>query len=321
MTHRICLVGYGAIAGYHADAITRVAGGELGWVVGPRDEPRAEFARQWAAGAHTADLDLALADPTVDVVVIGSPTDLHADQAGRALRAGKHVLVEIPIATNYAEYSALTADAARRDLRFAVCHTFRYYPELRYVRQLVEAGDLHIQHIVFRHTMFRRENVGWTGYQRSWTDNLLWHHGCHVVDACLWLLGAPEVEVTGHAARPGGPLTTRMDFGVTLRTPADQLATIAMSYNNHLRHNDCAIIGEEASYQITFGRERTLVGPEGPIRQTASERDILYGAIGQQDADFLAAVDAGAEPHVSAARVEPTMRTLQAIEDAFTVRA
>jgi 2-hydroxy-4-carboxymuconate semialdehyde hemiacetal dehydrogenase len=317
MKHRICLLGYGAIAGFHAQALT-AAGAEVACVVGPKPGRRAEFAARWGAAAHTDDLDSALADNSTDIVLVASPTDLHADQTGRALRAGKHVLAEIPVATSYSEYSALAAEAEARDLRLAVCHTHRYYPGQGHIHSLVEAGALHVRQIAYRHHMFRRDTVGWTGYVRSWADNLLWHHGGHVVDSCLWMLGAREVEVVAVGAQPSGPLDIVMDLAFVLRTPADQIVSVSMSYNDHLRSNDLIIIGDETSFRIS-GEDgvHKLAGPEGTLIQTELGKDNLADSVARQDAGFLTAVDRHEDAPISAAAIEPTMRTLQAIQDAL----
>ena len=84
-----------------------------------------------------------------------------------------------------------------------VCHTQRYYPALVEARRRIEAGELHVQHVIYRYTFFRRDTVNWRGRRRSWADNLLWHHGAHAVDTALWLLGARESR--SRASSPGQP--------------------------------------------------------------------------------------------------------------------
>ena len=121
----------------------------------------------------------------------------------RCLEANKHVLCEIPLATSLADAEALTALADQRERRLMVCHTQRYFPALVEAKRLVADGQLHPHAIVSRYMFFRRSNTNWVGRTRSWTDNLIWHHGCHAVDAALWLLGADSVEVVTQVALPG----------------------------------------------------------------------------------------------------------------------
>ena len=68
---------------------------------------------------------------------------------------------------------------------------------------MIAAGEVHPHAVVSRYMFQRRENVNWTGRRRSWTDNLLWHHGCHAVDAALWLLGGGSGRCHGTRRVPG----------------------------------------------------------------------------------------------------------------------
>src|SRR5688572_10002749 len=143
--------------------------------------PTRAFADEFGVELATTDLDELLADQRVEAIIVCSPTGLHAEQTERALRAGKHVLCEIPLATSLAETDHLIQVAKKSRRRLMVCHTERFYPTLGEVRRRVAAGELHPHSIVSRFGFFRRENVNWVGRRRSWTDNLLWHHGCHAV--------------------------------------------------------------------------------------------------------------------------------------------
>ena len=152
--------------------------------------PTRAFAEEFGAAMATTDLDELLADPRIEAVIVCSPTDLHAEQTERALRAGKHVLCEIPLATSLAETDRLIDLAERSGRRLMVCHTQRYAAPLIEARRMIASGEVRPRAMVSRYLLDKRENVSWTGRRRSWTDNLLWHHGCHAVDAALWLLGA-----------------------------------------------------------------------------------------------------------------------------------
>ena len=314
----VVLVGYGSIAEQHARAIERLREtaeghdlrlwGTVGRLPGPTDE----FARRFGMERATTVLDEALADPAVDVVLICSPTDLHAPQAERALRASKHVLCEIPLATSLAATDRLIALAQEQDRRLGVCHTQRYHPALVEARRMVEAGEVRPRAFIGRYLFFRRENVNWMGRRRSWTDDLLWHHGCHAVDAALWLLGAEEIAVAAQVAPPGGPLGIPMDLGVALRTPDGRVATVAMSYNSHLPLHDYLLIGDETT--LLFADDR-LRGPDGTIVEAGE--DASLEAIVRQDGDFFAAVREGREPPISGRAVRPAMAALQAAQDAL----
>src|SRR3712207_5826717 len=102
---KIAILGYGAIAREHALSLRRIGQGPIGvdlnfsGVMGRLPTPTRAFAKEFGAAVATADLDEILADPGIDAVIVCSPTDQHAEQTERVLRAGKHVLCEIPLAT------------------------------------------------------------------------------------------------------------------------------------------------------------------------------------------------------------------------------
>ncbi|WP_328468584.1 Gfo/Idh/MocA family oxidoreductase [Actinoplanes sp. NBC_00393] len=90
----------------------------------------------------TADLDEVLADPDVHAVAIATPAGTHLPVALKALRAGKHVLVEKPLAATYDEGRALVEEADRRGLTLMCDHTYCYTPAVLRIRELLHAGDL-----------------------------------------------------------------------------------------------------------------------------------------------------------------------------------
>ena len=324
----VAILGYGSIAQDHARAVVALQGTDEGrdlrlyGVMGRLAEPTAAFAREFDMVVATTSLEDLLADPKVDAVIVCSPSPLHAEQTEQALRAGKHVLCEIPLALSLAETDRLNHLADEADRRLMVCHTQRYQPALIEARRRIASRELHPHAIVVRYMFGRRENVNWRGRRRSWTDNLLWHHGCHAVDAALWLLGVPErdetVETVAQVALPGADLDIPMDLTVLMRTPRDQLVTVAMSYHIHIPVHDWLIIGDETTLVVTDrqlrDKERLLVEAE------PSEAGDLDSPIARQDAEFFAAVREGREPAVSGRAVRPAMAALQAAQDSLDAR-
>jgi 2-hydroxy-4-carboxymuconate semialdehyde hemiacetal dehydrogenase len=160
----------------------------------------------------------------------------------------------------------------------------------------------------------RRENVGASGYRRSWTDNLLWHHGCHAVDTSLWLVGATQgaVETTSIVALPDANLDAPLDLALVLRTATDRLVSIAMSYNSHLSRYDYVVVGDQDTIEIRDGvlRERFTTGPvEAP-------RDSEASPVVRQDREFVDAIREGRPAAVAPDDVLPAMEALQVAQDA-----
>jgi 2-hydroxy-4-carboxymuconate semialdehyde hemiacetal dehydrogenase len=314
----IGLLGYGSIAREHVLAIQRIALANSAWqlhlsgVMGRLAEPTRAFAAEFGMSLATTDLDELLVDPRVDAVIVCSPTDVHAEQTERALRAGKHVLCEIPLATSLADTDRLIALAAASDLRLMVCHSQRYTLPLIEARRMIVAGEVHPYAIVARYLLDKRDNVSWTGRRRSWTDNLLWHHAGHAVDATLWLLDDEAVDVAAQATPADSRLNIPMDLSLLLRTTRQQLVTVAMSYRALPPLLDYVVIAEETSLVCAnneLHNHRGLLVP--------SQGDPLFadGAIDRQDADFFSWIATGAEAAASATQVRPAMAALQAAQN------
>lgn len=314
MSVGLCLVGYGAMAQFHAE-IFRAEGVILRSVVGRLPEETKRFAADFGFRHHTTELEAALADDDVSIIVIASPNSLHYEQVMQSLLAGKHVLVEIPLAMSYADGVQLVDLARRQGCMLMACHSQRFIPSLAMLRKRVAAGSLQVYHLMGRHGTFRRENVGWTGRQRSWTDNILWHHGCHLVDFSMWFLGANEVEVVGQVAKPDLRTGIPQDLDIMLRTPNDQLVSLSLSYHTHLSLDEYLIVGEEESLRFEHGR---LIGPDGLI-DDPSEIGLSHDRLSweAQNREFLTALRECRPPEANGADVLPALAVLQEIQDRF----
>ncbi|MFC5911591.1 Gfo/Idh/MocA family protein [Streptacidiphilus monticola] len=96
----------------------------------------------------TADYAAVLADPDVAAVAVATPAGTHLDVALAALRAGKHVLVEKPLAATYADGLRLVEEAEQRGLVLMCDHTYCYTPAVARIRELVHGGELGEIHYV-----------------------------------------------------------------------------------------------------------------------------------------------------------------------------
>jgi predicted dehydrogenase len=200
---RVALVGYG-LAGkvFHAPLISSVDGLELAAVVSSRaDEVRAD----WPQVAVVSSLQAALADPSIELVVIATPNALHAPQAIDALSAGRHVVIDKPFAVTSAEARAVIEVAARHDKLLSVFHNRRWDADFRTLAALMRDGTLgEIVQFESHFDRFRLE-VRDRWRERAEPGAGLWYDlGPHLVDQALQLFGAP-LEITADIAplRPG----------------------------------------------------------------------------------------------------------------------
>jgi scyllo-inositol 2-dehydrogenase (NADP+) len=191
---RVALAGYGlAGAAFHAPLIAATEGLSLAAVVTRSKERRAELGRAFPEVRAVDVLSDALGD--VDVVVIASPNRFHAALAGEAIAAGKHVVVDKPVAVTAAEARSLREAAARAGVVVSVFHNRRWDDDFLTLRRELDAGRL--GRVVTFESRFDR----WRPEVKegAWRENadpadgggLLLDLGSHLVDQAIQLFGAP----------------------------------------------------------------------------------------------------------------------------------
>jgi predicted dehydrogenase len=136
---RVAIAGTGFIGAVHAHAV-RVAGGTVVGVAASSQQRASEAAARLGAVKAYAGAEEIAADPEVDVVHVCTPNHLHAEYTEAALRAGKHVICEKPLATDLDDAHRLDALAAASDRVAAVPFAYRYYPTVREARERVVSG-------------------------------------------------------------------------------------------------------------------------------------------------------------------------------------
>jgi predicted dehydrogenase len=137
---RAAVIGTGFVGPFHVDAVRRAGYADVAWLVGANPERTRARAAALGVPQATTDPDDVFADADVDVVHVCTPNDSHVDLAERALRAGKHVVVEKPLASSTADARGLLELAAQRGRHGAVAFTYRGYPMVQRARQLVADG-------------------------------------------------------------------------------------------------------------------------------------------------------------------------------------
>ena len=310
----VCMVGYGMMGAWHSEALQKV-GATLHTLVGRRPEAAEEFAGRHGDREWTLSLDEALADPAVDAVILGTPSDQHEAQAIRCLEAGKHTLIEIPIAMSLEGAERVVAAGERSGKVYGLSHPMRFRKERSALRERVAAGEETIRHIGGRFFIKRLVNIGATGYRRSWVDNILWHHFCHFVDLGLFLFdGAAIRRVQSHLGEPHPATGIPMECTVLVETEADQTLLVHGSYHASFRLYDKLIVTDKDTYlyDILAGTLRTAGGTAAMEDEQTNAARIIT--------DFVEAVRGGRPPLASGTSVLPAMRVLQAVQDEWDAR-
>ena len=317
----LCMVGHGMMGVWHSEAL-RDGACRLHTVVGRRREPTAAFAREYGYLKWTTDLGAALDDSEIDAVVVAGPSETHVDMALAALDAGKHTLVEIPIAMNLAGAERVVAAARERGLTLGVVHPMRFRSERRALIERIARGEERVRHVHGHFYIHRLTNIGATGYRRSWTDNILWHHTTHLIDLGLWLvsggdMAAVEETISGvHGFMPAPDPQTGipMENVLVVETRDDQSILCTGSYYSRERSYGSFVVTDRESYRVDELRASLTTGAGEETIATEQRNAWLVAP------DFVAAVAEGREPLVPGWSVLPSMRVLHRAQEQWDAR-
>jgi len=139
---RTAVIGSGFIGPHHVDAVRRGGYADVVVLAGHTASHVEPKATALGVGRWTTDVDSVIADPAIDVIHVCTRNTSHVPLGEAALQAGKHVVMEKPLAVDSAGAARLVAAAEAADRHAATTFTYRGYPMLRKARALVEAGEL-----------------------------------------------------------------------------------------------------------------------------------------------------------------------------------
>ncbi len=190
---RFGIVGLGFIGGYHATGAVEAPGASLVAAFDLDSEKRAAFAERFPDATIHETLDAMVADPAVDAVAVGVPNVYHRPLAETFLRAGKHVLMEKPMAMNTAEAESMAATSRETGRTLAVGHMWRFDQEAQYIRGLVDAGRLGTIVKTKGYGIHAKWGpAGWFTKKALSGGGALIDMGVHAIDTVLYLLGDPK---------------------------------------------------------------------------------------------------------------------------------
>jgi D-xylose 1-dehydrogenase (NADP+, D-xylono-1,5-lactone-forming) len=173
--------------------------------VASRNQPSADnYAREWDIPRAHGSYEALLADPEIDVVYNSLPNHLHAEWTVKALRAGKHVLCEKPLALTLEEVDAMTAASKETGKVLAEAFMYRHHAQTLKVKEIVDGGALGELQLIkgaFTFTLTREGNY------RNFKEmggGSLWDVGCYPVSYARMIVGEEPVEVFGWQVRGAG---------------------------------------------------------------------------------------------------------------------
>ena len=312
---RLCVAGaYGAFGMKHLDALDNIEGVTVTSVMGPSEDKIKALAESRGIGHSATDLNECLKRDDVDAVILATPTQLHAEQAIASMRAGKPVLIEIPMADSLADSEKICRVQKETGLLAMAGQVRRFNPSHQWIHAKIAAGELKVQQMDVQTYFFRRTNMNAKGEPRSWTDHLLWHHACHTVDLFQYQTGEVVSDCFGLEGPHHPELGIAMDMSIGMKTPSGAICTLSLSFNNdgplgtffrYICDNGTYIARYDDLYD---GRENQI---------DLSDVAVSNNGIELIDREFIAAIKEGREPNGSVHDTLDAMRTLDRIEKSF----
>jgi predicted dehydrogenase len=307
---------------------------EVVWII-DRDAARLDEVHARFPDAQTAgDPEQALRDPSVDAVVVATPTSTHYALAKEALERRKHVLVEKPLTTQVKQGLGLLELAARQRLILMVGHVFVYNPAIRKVKEYLDVGHLGKLYYV----SMVRTNLG----PIRLDVNAAWDLAAHDLSIVNYLLDSEPLSVS---AIGGTWINQGIEDAVfaTLRYPQGVLVNLHASWLNPRKARDITVVGERRMLtfddmnlneplriydkQVTDACTRpTYVDSFASFRASVRKGDItvpkvpLGEPLATQCAHFLECIVSGKQPFTGAPEGIAVVRGLEAMQRSIRAR-
>ena len=306
---RVAVIGCGLVAQRsHLPAYVSAPEAELEAVVSGRRETAETVAAQFGNPRVLDSWEAAIADPAVDAIDICTPNSLHAPIAIAAARAGKHVIVEKPMATTIAEADAMVAAARETGVTLMVAHNLRFVPIYQAVQKAMAQGTIGAPFSargIFMHAgpdEFWGATSSWFWQEQEAGGGSLLDMGIHMIDLLRWIIGRPVLEVTSMTSRVSRPTFADDNAMLVMRMEGDVLASVQASWSARpFPDRQIAIHGELGHIAMGRSAEEPLVIN---LKDGAGSRKVIpevlaASPIGDPFAAFVRSIQGGVEPPVT----------------------
>ena len=226
-------------------------------------------------------LETALDDPAIDAVYVASPVALHGPQSVMALKAGRHVLCEKPMAMNYAEGEAMVRAGSESGKLFGVAYYRRFYPKVQRVRQLLAEG------VIGRPVLAEINSHDWfnaEGGQRAWLldpamagGGPLYDTASHRIDLLNFLFGQPRA-VTAQLGNSVHQARVEDNATLLIEYPAGLRAIVDVRRHSRVPRDEFRIAGTEGEIELNPLNGPGLIFPGGH-EQLPSHANLHYPSI------------------------------------------
>jgi predicted dehydrogenase len=309
-------IGCGRIAQAHLKAAANLPGlVRPVAIAGRRREKAAEAAKAYGIPTVHDDYRQLLADPAVGAVIVTTPNDSHAAIVCDAARAGKHILVEKPMAldAHSAEAMVRAAEAAGVTLMVAQCRRFSDAAQ-ELVRRLPEIGEVFRVQVTFL-VPFPQPPTDWWRSSAQAGGLVILQQGSHSLDSIFWWLGRTPEQIFATAARRNPAWEGEDEADIVCRYEGGVTATVHLSLSTSPVVHESLVVG-------TKGHLRLVERPAGPPFETSCRLEhngeVLMDGLQapslytHQLQELVAAIREGRPPLASGKEILNVMRMLDA---------
>ena len=313
---KICVAGaYGAFGLKHLDALKNIEDVEVTSIMGPTETKIKALAAERRINHFSTSLENCIARNDVDAVILSTPTQLHANQAIACMDAGKHVLIEIPMADSLEDSMRVVKKHRETGLTCMAGQVRRFNPSHQWIKNKINLGELKLQQMDAKTYFFRRTNTNAKGQPRSWTDHLLWHHACHTVDLFQYQTGGKATQAFGLQGPIHSELGIAMDMTIGLKATDGAICTLSLSFNNDGPFGTFfRYICDKGTYIARY--DDLFDGNNNQIDLTNVA--VSSNGIELIDREFISAIKEGRTPNACVTDVISAMETLDKIEGSIS---
>ncbi len=261
----IVLVGCGYIGRIHIEDIYDLPNVSLIGVVDLNEQAALKFEKRYAALSHSTDYRDYLNDDRVDIFIIASYTETHVPILLDAIRHGKHVLCEKPLADNMEDTISCLAEMERYDAKVLIGHILRHSPTYGKIAEIIQNGGIgepKVMRIVQNH-----HALNWKRY-----SSLLKHTspivdcGIHYIDLAEWLSGQKIIRLSG-CGTILEPDVTGYNYGMlTMTLSGGAVAFFEAGWSKSIAGGNVKeFIGTKGRIRMTMGADRPVQHEEGDL--------------------------------------------------------
>jgi len=216
---KVGVVGLGWAAGAHIEGFKLAEGATVTAVCSRRDLDPAALETQFGLPLEVYhDYDAMLTEAGLDIIDICTPQHLHPQQTIAAARAGKHVLIEKPLATSFDDLKSMREAVSRAGVRSCVCFECRFSKQFQMTRAVVDEGllgTLHYGEVDYYHGIGPWYGQFHWNVKKEFGGSSLLTAGCHALDILMWMMDAPVEEVTSYATRSSSEIFAPYEYDTT----------------------------------------------------------------------------------------------------------